>query len=87
MQRAEQDTGELREQLSDAYKKAANLLKIEPFDKKAYLTQMQEIHRLRGQIMQRMAEAIAALAEQSTPEEKMTLADMLRHPPRQANDE
>ena len=55
MGRAEQDTGELRQQLSDARKKATNLLKAEPFDKGAYLVEMQEVQQMRGQIMQRMA--------------------------------
>jgi len=87
MEHAEQDTGELRQQLSDKRKKAISLLKAEPFDKAAYLAQMQEIHQLHGQIMQRMVEAVAGLAEQSTPEERATIADMLRRPPRSPSDD
>jgi uncharacterized membrane protein len=87
MQQAEQDTGERRQQLSDARKKAAEILKAEPFDKKAYLAQMQEIQKLHGEIMQHMMETMAQLAEQSTPKERAALADMLRHPARPPSDE
>ena len=87
MQTVEQDTGELRQQLSDARKKAATLLNADPFDKAAYIAQMQQIRQLYGQIQQRTVEALAGLAEQSTPEERQIFADMLRRPPHPPKDE
>ena len=86
MDRAEHDTGELRQQLIDARNKSATLLKAEPFDKSAYLQQMQEIHTLHGPIMEHMAAAVAQVAEQSTPHDRAILADMLRYAPRPKDD-
>jgi len=87
MGRAEQDTGELHQQLSDARNKAATILKADPFDKAAYMGQMQTIHTLQGQVRERMVAAIAQVAEQSTPQERTLLADKLRYLPRSPKDE
>ena len=87
LQRVQKDTDALRQQLSDARKKAVNLLKAPSFNKEAYLAQMQEVQRLHAQIMQRMVESVAQLAEQESPDERVTLADMLRHPPRASSDD
>jgi len=87
MKKAEADTGELRQQLSDAHKKAANMLKAEPFKKDDYITQMQKVHALHGQIMEHMVATVAGLAEQLSPEDRATLAEMLRHPPRPPSDD
>ena len=87
MHQAEQDTGELRQRLNDAHKKAASTLKSEPFHKEAYIAQMQQVNQLHGQIMQRMVATVAGLAEQLSPEERATLAEMLRRPPRPPADD
>ncbi len=77
MNSAEKATGELHEELDNARKEAANLLKAEPFDKEAYLSQVQHISELRGQVMQKMSQSVAALAEQFTQEERSILAETL----------
>ena len=87
MDKAEQDTGELRQQLIDARNRVASILRADPFDKAAYLQQMQLIHTLHGQVMEHMIEVVAQEAEQSTPQERAILADMLRHPPRSVKGE
>ena len=80
MNRAEDDNGELHEQLSEARKQAANILKAEPFEKQNYLAQLRKIHDLRGKLMLRNGETISGLAEQFTPEERAILADnILNH--------
>jgi len=87
MQRVEQESGDLHEQISDARKEAASLLKAEPFNKAGYLAQIQHIHELRGQMMMHTAEAVAELATRFTPEERAVLATMLAemfHHPRPA---
>jgi uncharacterized membrane protein len=70
-----------RDQLAAARAEATKLLQAEPFDKEAYLAQMQHIHEIHGQLMQHMAKAIADTAQQFTPEERVGLADMFRAPP------
>jgi uncharacterized membrane protein len=80
MQRAEEDTAELHEQINEARNKAALILKAETFDKDAYMAEVQLMSKLRAQTMQRMAEAVVEVAEQSDATERATLADMVRRP-------
>ena len=79
LEHSEQDTGELREQLMDARKKAMQILKADPFDKDAYFSQVQRINKLRDQLIQRKAEAIAELAPQLLPAEREKMAELMRH--------
>jgi uncharacterized membrane protein len=81
MGKAEQDTGEWRQQLSDVRKKVIATMKADSFDKKAYLDEMQQAQQLRAKIKQRTIDAIAELAEKSTPEERAQLIEMLHFPP------
>lgn len=78
MKKTENDTQDLREALMDSRKRAGKLLKAEPFDRAAYMKEMQKGHELRGQMMQRMAASMADLAEKFTPEERAALAGMMR---------
>ena len=82
IRRMQQDTGDLQEQLTDGRKKAANLLKADPFDRDAYLAQMQRLHEVKGKIMQHMAETLAELSAQYSPDERAILADMFRRTPK-----
>ena len=78
----DQNLGALRQQLSDARKKAAAILKTEPFNKAAYLAQIQEIQQLKGQIATCMTEAVVGMAGQATPQERASMGDVLFPPDR-----
>lgn len=78
MEKAEADTEKLRAAFGESRKRAGQLLKTEPFDRDAYLKEMQKGHEIRGQMMRRMAGSVADLAEKFTPEERASLADIVR---------
>ena len=78
MQRTEEDTSNLHEQLEEARTRAADILKAEPFNRQAYLAQIKNMQDLRAQITQHMAQSIAGFAEELTPTERVALADTLR---------
>jgi len=82
MKKARADSKPIRAELDSAHQKAADLLKAEPFDKASYLEQVKHINTLRAQMMQPMADAIASMAAQCTPEERAELAEAIRRPPR-----
>ena len=87
IEQAERDTSEMRHQLSDIRKKELKILRADPFDKKAWGEQMQQIKQLRAQIMERMIEAVGQFSEQLSLEDRATLADMMRYPPRPSHEE
>lgn len=80
LQKAESDTAVQRDKLNEMRKKAASLLVAEPFDQKAYVEQWKAMHDQHGPVMQRIAEAVADVAAQCTPQERAALADILRRP-------
>jgi len=76
MQHADDDSRGLQEQFDSSRKQAATLLKAQPFDKQAYLAQIKTTNDLRDSLAARIAETIAGLAQQFTPEERIILADV-----------
>jgi uncharacterized membrane protein len=74
---ADLDISVLRQQLGEARKKAVSILKAEPFDKNAYLAQMQAIRQIRGQITERTTAVVTGLAAQSSPQERAAMAGIL----------
>lgn len=76
--KAQEDSAELHEKFDEARKQAGNLLRAEKFDRDAYLAQIKTMHDLRGQIMQKIANAVADIAGQFTPQERAILADIFR---------
>jgi uncharacterized membrane protein len=77
MHKVEDETGEQRQQLSDARKQMMQLLKTDPFDKSAFIAEAQKMGGIYGQIMQYRVEAIADLAGEYPAEDRVRLADML----------
>ena len=67
MENTKQDNAPLREQLTDAREKAADILKAPSFDKQAFIAQMQLIQELRGKIMKRKVDAVTGLAQEYSP--------------------
>lgn len=80
MERRKDANHALREKLGEARKRSVNLLKAEPFNRQAYLAEMQNMQSLRGELMGQMAKSVADLAEKFTPEERAILADTFRRP-------
>ena len=80
MDRMEEEKTQLRKQSDEARKRSMDLLKAEPFNRQAYLAQVKNMHNLRGQMMEHMAQAVAGIAEEFLPEERAILAETLRRP-------
>ena len=80
MKQVEAQNKPLRAQLAKARKESLRLLRAEPFDRAAYMTQVERIQELRGQMLHTMAEAMAGLAGQFTAEERATLATLFSKP-------
>jgi len=70
-----------RAKIDNEKKKALSLLKAEPFDEKAYRSQVQHIADMHAQIRRDMTAAVTKLARQFTPQERAILADIIAHPP------
>ena len=87
VEQSDHDIKQLREQLSEEHREAAHLLEAEPFDKTAYQSQIDAIQKLRLQIGQNMADALARIAAQCTQEERRKLADKLIERQNQLNKE
>jgi len=80
MDRVGKDTVPLRDELREAHKKLADIVKAETFDKTAYLKQMQRIHELHAKLADHMAQAIVDLASQWDSNDRALLADVVRGP-------
>jgi uncharacterized membrane protein len=74
---ADKTLSALRQQLADARKKAAVILKTEPFNKDAYAAQVHEIQGIKGLVAEFMTKEVIGLAGQSTPQERAAMADIL----------
>lgn len=72
---------DLYEKIRQAREEALEILTAETFDESAYQKQVEILHNLRGQMMQRFADAVKKLAKELTPNERAALAEILRHPP------
>ena len=82
MRSVHKENRDLHREAHEARVKALDILVAEPFDEAAYQAQTETLHRLRGEMMQRMADATKTLALSLPPKERSALAEMLKHPPR-----
>jgi uncharacterized membrane protein len=67
--------------MDDAKKEALRILKTEPFNAEAYLTQVRHIGDLHMQMKRHVAESVAELAKKLAPDERIILAEIISHPP------
>jgi uncharacterized membrane protein len=81
MAQAREENEPVREQLRAARQETIRILKTEPFDEAAYQQQVELVHTLRGQMAQRMADVVQALARELPLEQREALAELLRRPP------
>lgn len=72
---------EIHRQIREARKRALRILTAPEFDEAAYQTEVDKLNRLRGHMMQRLADVTKELAKQLDQEERKGLAEHLRHPP------
>ncbi len=72
---------DLYEKIRETRNKALEILTDETFDEFAYQKHVEILHGLRGQMMQRFANAVKKLAMELTSEDRADLAEILRHPP------
>jgi uncharacterized membrane protein len=63
---------------------AIAILTAAEFDEAAFRKQAEEIHRCRGQLMDRLTETTIELAKQLDQNERRLLAEIIRRPPRPA---
>ena len=73
--------GELFESVEEQRKKALQTILKEPFNEVTYQQQIESIHQLRGQAMQRIADEVKKMALHLDLNERGALVGILRHPP------
>lgn len=78
MEKFSESMDKLGNEINEQRKGAENLLLSQPFDRQAYLTQMQHIYDLKKQIAVNWSEMTADIAQQCTPPERETLVQMIR---------
>jgi uncharacterized membrane protein len=78
MEKFQQDTKPLREELGQARKETAHLLETEPFDKDAWQNNFKHVQDLRAQMALRMADTIKELAKTMPLEQRSSLVNILR---------
>ncbi len=76
------DNEGIHEKIREGRKRIVSILSAPEFDEKAYQEEVEKMHRLRGLMMQRLADATKELAKAFTPEERKALAAHLLKPPR-----
>lgn len=81
LKRFEKENAALRRALKESRREAARLLAAEPFDKPAYLAQLERMRELRLQLSRRMGENIANLAEKWPAGQRAMLTEIFRRPP------
>ncbi len=69
-----------RKGLRDARSEMLRLLAAEPFDAAAYIASVEKFFSLMSEHMKNRTENIKGLAKQFTPQERVAVAKMLRHP-------
>jgi uncharacterized membrane protein len=72
--------GELFESVEQQRKIALQTILNEPFNENTYQQQIESIHQLRGQAMQRIADEVKTMALQLDLNERGALVEILRHP-------
>lgn len=77
MKKMADETDPIRKQMFEARKQSRDLLKADPFDKAAYLKQVDKVKTLSNQMMDSMAQSMGDMAEKLTPAERAQLADMM----------
>jgi uncharacterized membrane protein len=82
MKKVHLDNRDIHRKIRGEREKTISILTAPVFDETAYQTQVKKVHELRGFMMQRLADATEDLANQFTQEERVALAEHLRHPPR-----
>jgi uncharacterized membrane protein len=71
----------LREPMDAARNQALQLMSAETFDEAAYEQQVKKFDELREEMFKRMSLTIKQVAKDLAPDERRTLADLLRRPP------
>ena len=77
MHRYEADTAHKHADLERLREESADLLKAEPFDKKAYVAKTEEIRKLRSELAGKMMLTVANLAGSLSQEERAGLAELV----------
>ena len=86
VKRVHLDNQDSYNQIQEARKQAMKILSAYEFDEAAYRIQIEKIHKLRGLMKRRLANATIELARKFNQEERRALAQHLRHFPRHSLD-
>ena len=73
---------DIRTQIRETRERIFAILTAPQFDEASYESETKKLHKLRGLKMERLSHATKALGKQFTQEERKTLAEHLRRPPR-----
>ncbi|HMA82367.1 MAG TPA: periplasmic heavy metal sensor, partial [Candidatus Binatia bacterium] len=71
----------LREQMDAVRNEALRLMSAETFDEAAYDQQVKQFDDLREEAFKRMSQVIKQTANELSPEQRRTFAELLRRPP------
>lgn len=82
MERVHRENRDIHKRIRETRERTLDILTAPEFDEDGYQTEAEKLHKLRGLIMQRLADATKELAVQFDQEERKALAEHLRHPPR-----
>jgi uncharacterized membrane protein len=75
----------LREPMDAARNQALQLMSAQTFDEAAYDQQVKKFDELREETFQRMSHVIKQAVKDLTPDDRRTLAELLRRPPPRAD--
>ena len=75
----------LREPMDAARNQALQLMSAQTFDEAAYDQQVKKFDELREETFQRMSHVIKQVVKDLTPDDRRTLAELLRRPPPRAD--
>lgn len=81
MKRVHNENRKLRGDFERTQRQIAEALAAPRFDRALYLSRVQQLHELHGQRVMNMAEAVATVAPQLSPEERAALARQMEPPP------
>jgi len=82
MEKVHVENRNIHKQIREARERIFFILTAPQFDEASYQSEVEKLHELRGIMMQRLSNATKELAKQFNQEERKSLAEHLRHPPK-----
>jgi uncharacterized membrane protein len=81
MKKVHKENRDIQKQIRRSRERIFSILTAPQFDEASYQSEVENLYKLRGVMMQRLSNATKKLAEQFNQEERKALAEYLRHLP------